>query len=229
MHKWFGLMLLASGWSCAVQSHAVENATVENPAADKNLAIWGDSLTNGLFIPSNMSWIRSGLPGYNVYNGGVGGNTSTQIKDRMSASPDKLTYTTVIWAGYNDLVSPPTVEADITSMVKLLGTNNHYVILSILTGDIERKGSMRYTNTMAINRWIATTYPDHYYDVRTYLVSLYNPADPQDVADHDADIVPHSLRIDHIHLTGAGYVFVGEKIAGLVSGMQLTHNNGIAK
>jgi len=219
VHKWLWLMLLVSAWSSAAENNAPP------PAINNfyNVAIWGDSLTNGLFIPANTSWINS-LPGYNVYNGGVGGNTSTQIKDRMLASPNKYSYTTIIWAGYNDLVSPVTVEADITAMVNLLATNTHFKILSILTGDIERKGSARYANTMAINNWIATTYPDHYYDIRGYLVSLYNPDIPQDVIDHTADIVPSSLRIDHIHLTGVAYVMVGEKISNLILEIKPTTN-----
>jgi len=223
MQKWLWLMLLVSAWSSAAENN-VTSAPVVHDHSSYNVAIWGDSLTNGLFIPANKSWIAS-LPDYNIYNGGVGGNISTQIKDRMAASPDKYSYTTIIWAGYNDLVAPAAVEADITAMVNLLGMNNHFKILSILTGAIERKGSVRYTAAMEINNWIAKTYPDHYYDVRGYLVSLYNPALPQDVIDHDNDIVPSSLRVDHIHLTGAAYVMVGEKIAGLISGMKPTANN----
>jgi lysophospholipase L1-like esterase len=48
--------------------------------------------------------------------------------------------------------------------------------------------------------------------VRSYLVSLYNPNQAQDVTDHSNDVPPTSLRFDTLHLNDAGYQAVAAKV-----------------
>lgn len=181
-----------------------------------NLAAWGDSLTgnsNGLGYQ-----LTQYLPTYNIYNGGVPGDTSTGIATRMLAATDKYGYVTVIWAGYNDHNAPSTVEANITSMVNAL-TTSKFVVLTVLNGSSagESIGGTDYNNIISINNWILSQYPNNSIDIRSYLVSQYNPNLPQDVIDYSNDIVPTSLRADTIHLTTPGYILVVNKVINFIT------------
>lgn len=140
------------------------------------------------------------------FNGGVGGETSTQIATRMLADTVHQSWPTIIWAGNNNYNDPPTVEADVANMVAHLTTSN-YVVLSLINGDFPDRyiGQSGYNSIIQINTALAATYGSHYLDVRTYLVSLYDPGNPQDVIDHGNDIVPSSIRFDSIHLNDTGY------------------------
>jgi hypothetical protein len=139
-----------------------------------------------------------------VYNGGVGGNTSTQIKARMLAATDKLSWPIIIWAGRNNYSDSATVQADIASMVAALGSSR-YLVLSVLNGDTEPSGSTAYNQIIALNNDLAATYGDHFLDLRSYLVAQYDSAQAQDVIDHANDLPPTSLRYNSVHLNSAGY------------------------
>lgn len=155
-----------------------------------------------------------------IYNGGVSGQTSTQIKDRMVAATGHFGEKTIIWAGRNNFSDPTTVKADIATMVAQLTTPN-YLVLAVLNGSAtsERLGGTDYATITALNNDLAAIYGANYWDVREYLVSQYDPNNSQDVIDHADDTVPSSLRIDTIHLTTAGYTLVGN---GIKSRLALT-------
>jgi lysophospholipase L1-like esterase len=190
------------------------------PSADitnnSNIAAWGDSLTSGSGGGgTTYETALAALSGYTVYNGGIGGETSTQIKTRMLAGISKYGWPTIIWAGRNNYSDPPTVEADIAAMVSALGANQNYIVLSVLNGEYglnEYAGGAGYNQIVGINSYLAATYGSHYLDVRSYLISLYNSGIPQDVTDHGHDIPPGSLRSDSIHLNAAGYTDVANLI-----------------
>jgi lysophospholipase L1-like esterase len=187
-----------------------------------NLACWGDSLTQGAGGTPYPTAIQP-LTGYIIYNGGVGGETSTQIRARMIAATSRYPDTAIIWAGRNNSGASATVQADISAMVAALG-HNRYLVLSILNGDYpgEESGGGGYNNIIALNNALATTYGDRYIDIRAHLVSLYNPSIPQDVTDHSEDIPPSSLRTDAIHLNTAGYAAVANKIVAEIANLQVT-------
>jgi lysophospholipase L1-like esterase len=179
-------------------------------------AAWGDSLTagtGGTPYPTTLQSLRGAAT---VYNMGVGGETSTQIRTRMLADTSKLGLYTIIWAGRNNFTSPATVKADIAAMVAALGTSN-YVVLSILNGNGEPSGSGNYTTLTTLNNDLATTYGSHYVDVRAALVTAYDPALSQDVIDHANDVPPTSLRFDGIHLNTAGYTLVANLVNSYIN------------
>lgn len=145
-----------------------------------------------------------------VLNNGVGGETSTQIATRMvAATPFTKSLPTIIWAGRNNYSDATTVKADIASMVAALGHAN-YLVLSVLNGEDadEYIGGADYATITQLNADLAATYGAHFVDVRSHLVSLYDPNDAQDVIDHNHDIPPASLRSDTLHMNNAGYAVV---------------------
>lgn len=189
-----------------------------------HVATWGDSLTfgSGSTLQADYPTIFAGLSGYTVYNGGVGGETSTQVKARMLAATDKHAWPTIIWAGRNNYTDTATVISDVAAMVAALGHTN-YLVISVLNGEFgstEYVGGSGYNNIATINASLSTTYGAHYVDVRSYLISLYNSNDAQDVIDHGHDIPPSSLRSDTIHLNDDGYAAAAAKIYESVAQLQ---------
>ena len=97
----------------------------------KYMAAWGDSLTLGNQDGSGTTYpaVLATNTGSTIYNGGVGGDTSTQIATRMLAAPQYNGYITLIWSGRNNFSSQATILADIASMVAAC-TGQYLVLLS---------------------------------------------------------------------------------------------------
>jgi lysophospholipase L1-like esterase len=175
-------------------------------ATSSTIAAWGDSLTAGAGGTPYPTYLTQ-LCGLPVFNGGIGGETSVQIQDRMLAATDKHAWPTIIWAGRNDSDKPEQVKASIATMVNALPHTN-YAVLSVLNGSGEGQGTYGYNVVAALNTDLKALYGAHFLDVRAYLVSLGNPSLAQDAADHQADIPPTSLRSDFLHLSSSGYALV---------------------
>ena len=193
----------------------VEKELRSNPAApDGSLLIcWGDSLTSGegASLKHDYPSLLQTVFDREAYNGGVGGQTSTQIETRMLARRLGLNGgVTIIWAGRNNYLDPKRVESDIAAMIASLPSGAHYLVLDIPNGDYpgEHKGQQNYRILVGLNADLARIYADRYVPIREYLVSLFDRSNARDVQDHDWDIVPSSLRADNIHLNDAGYALV---------------------
>jgi len=184
----------------------VLTATGINKFGLNNISCWGDSLTD-IGYPMVLQ-VSSGCP---TYNGGVGGETSTQIKSRMIADSARYGDIAVIWAGRNNYDAPVTVMSDIADMVAALTTSN-YIVLSVLNSSTEIAGSAGYLAVESLNSSLSSVYNTKFLDIRSILVDSYNPEVPQDVTDHGNDIVPSSLRYDTLHINKAGIEIVAEVI-----------------
>ena len=187
----------------------------------RSIATWGDSLARGSGAGTETNTFPAVLGAYSgllVSNGGVGGETSTQIRARQTAASNTWRSPTIIWAGRNNYDEHSTILADTAAMVANLatqGNTNRYLVLSLLNGSFESfegRGGGGYELITNINAKLAAVYGAHYVDVRSYLVSLYDPALTNDVIDFVNDIPPTSLRSDEIHLNGAGYAAVAKYI-----------------
>jgi lysophospholipase L1-like esterase len=196
--------------------------------ATRNVAAWGDSLTDGQPFTRAESYptkLGALLPDRIVTNEGIGGETSTEILARMLADTTHRHDVTVIWMGRNNLTDPARIESDVAAAVKSLGSDR-FVILTILNGDFsgtEAKGAPGYETIMDINRSFVLYYPGHVLDIRSYLVSLYDATNPQDVQDHARDIPPSSLRahwsggIDLLHLSPEANAKVAQRVADFIT------------
>ena len=202
--KSFGLgfgILLAALAGCSVSS-PFHSSTLP-PTQQKPVACWGDSLTHGNQDLTGVSYpgVLQQLVGVSVYNGGVDGQTSAQIAARMLAATDKYGDTDVFWAGRNDYKQPFDPESEIlsniASMVNALTSSpKRFLVLSVpnAEGIWEIKGYKSYNRIISLNNALAAAYPNDYLDIRSYLVSQYDPTDPLDVFDHENDVPPASLR-----------------------------------
>jgi hypothetical protein len=137
--------------------------------------------------------------------------------------------TVVIWAGRNNSGSPSQVEADIAAMVAALPSPKRYVILAVLNGSSEGTGTGAYTSITSINTYLASTYPNNYFDIRTYLVQ-HGLTDAglaptgQDSTDIGNDLPPTSLRFDNIHLNTFGYSVVAAQVAKWITNYNSTNS-----
>jgi lysophospholipase L1-like esterase len=200
----------------------------ESGWATRNIAAWGDSLTDGVPFTRAESYptqLGALLPDRTVTNEGVDGETSTQVLARMLADTTHRHDITVIWMGRNNLGDPARIESDVAEAVKSLGSDR-YVILTILNGDFfgtEAKRTPGYSAIMNINSSFVLYYFGHVLDIRSYLVSLYDPTNPQDVQDHASDIPPSSLRarwnggIDRVHLSPEANAKVAQRVAQFIA------------
>lgn len=181
------------------------------------IVAWGDSLTQGTGGNGDSwpAWFTRLSDGITVINKGVGGQTSTQIKERMLADKDMHGKFTVIWAGRNNAFDQKgTVQADIAAMVAALGAPN-FLVVGISNGAKEPKdGPARWKLTLIdkLNASLKETYGARFVDIRPILVEAYDPAQPQDAKDHADNVVPSSLRSDTLHLNSAGYKVVAQAI-----------------
>jgi hypothetical protein len=105
----------------------------------------------------------------------------------------------ILWAGTNNFTDGTQVQADLAAMVAAAQTSTScYLVMSVPNDDnpVEWKGTADYSAIMALNSALSATYSqgNHYLDVRSALVALYNPANPADVLDYGNDVWPYSLR-----------------------------------
>jgi lysophospholipase L1-like esterase len=175
-------------------------------AGTRNVACWGDSITN-LYAPH----LQQLFPDRQVFNGGVSGETSMQINARVQADTAHRDCVSIFWYGHNNW-NKEQVIADITASIATLQPNTPFVVLSLLTWAPEVAGTDAYNAVLQVNAALAAKYPDNYFDMRSYLVSLYNPNNAQDLADHASDITPSSLRFDTIHPNDAGCNAIAAKL-----------------
>lgn len=155
--------------------------------------------------PNYLPVVVQGVPGILTFSGSIYTFTRSYAGTAVSA-PGSATFsvvtdnlnkgTNVIWAGTNDFNNPTQVQASIASMVALLPSPKRHLVMSIVTGEGQGVGTTPYTQITALNTALATTYTpnNHYFDIRAYLVSQYNPSIPADVLDHNIDVTPYSLR-----------------------------------
>jgi hypothetical protein len=170
------------------------------------LSLWGDSMSTEQTANSGYATaLRREFPYLPLYGGGVGGDTSTQIKTRMLADTDKYDNEVFIWAGRNNYASPETVKSDIATMVAAV-TSGRYAVLSIFNGNTgtELLGGNSYNIIAQLNADLSALYGDNFIDLRSYIVSQYNPDQVQDVSDFANDLPPTSLRTDYLHLNQYG-------------------------
>lgn len=133
---------------------------------------------------------------------------------------ENRTSGTVIWSGHNDIrfEGPNNVVDNIRAMVDYLQTD-HYVVIGLSNGENAGEGSDYYTEAiLGVNEELAQEFgPDHYLDVREWLVQEGLAAagiEPtaSDQEDISQDIVPLSLRDPRAvgHLNPEGYRLVGK-------------------
>jgi lysophospholipase L1-like esterase len=121
----------------------------------------------------------------------------------------------VFWMG-NNFFDPQGLESDIGKSAAFLSTRR-FIVMSLNNAGDQGIGTDAYDQLAQINADLAQAYPGNFLDIRRILVDNYDPADPQDVRDHDDDVPPTSLRNDNVHLNDKGYRIVARQIAAFIA------------
>lgn len=167
-------------------------------------AFWGDSLTDQMLATVGNAVTAGFIE--NVYDGGVGGDTSTQCKVRFLADATRRHWNQVIWIGYNNFSSGTTVKADIAAMVAQLN-HSRYIIVSVLnngnTANEQGPSGAGYLQIKQLNADLAALYGSRFYDLRAALVAYgVSIADANSVS---YDAPPSTIQPVNIHLNATGY------------------------
>jgi hypothetical protein len=210
------LIVSACGGGGASGDSAGTFTAATSSALSANIAVWGDSLTPG--FAENLG---AALPGRTVYDGGVGGQTSTEIAARMLADRSgRSDWINIFWMGTNNPDQPWQVKADIAACVAALAAgNDRFLVLPVfnLAVPAQYSGTALYATIMQLNAELAALYPQHYLDVRSYLESQFDPSNAQDVADVQNDLVPSSTRLEEIHLSYKGQEVVVQDVRDFIN------------
>ena len=187
-----------------------------SPPASPNIAAWGDSLT-----PPFAANLQVLYPARVVFDGGMAGQTSTEISARQRADTSgRNAWINIFWYGTNNPTQPAQIKADIAASVAALAPgNDRFLVLGVVNKDRpeEIRGGAVYNTIVQLNKDLAAAYPDNYLDIRSYLVNHYNPSVPQDVIDFQNDVMPFSLRHDEGHLNNDGSVLVARRIQEFIN------------
>ena len=155
-------------------------------------------------------------PGRVVFNGGVAGQTSTEIATRELADAGAhSTWINIFWYGQNNEDDPERIKADVAASVASLAPGNtHFIVMSVVNkaNADEMKGTAAYGTILRLNSELAAIYPQNYLDIRSFLVSQISPGNAQDLEDFQNDVPPTSLRFDEIHLNNDGSVVVAKRV-----------------
>ena len=203
--------LLSYNTDTSIGKRFLEPEITHGTIANSSIFAWGDSLTAGAGGTPYPTTLQ-GLIFSTVTNRGIGGETSTQIKDRLVLDTSNYSKSVIIWAGRNNYTSPTTVKADIATMISTIG-HTRYLVVGIINGDYatEYVNQSGWTTINQLNSDLKTLYGNKFIDIRPYLVSLHDNS-AQDLIDFSRDIVPTSLRSDQLHLNTTGYNKVAEYI-----------------
>lgn len=182
------------------------------------LACWGDSRTDAATQTNFPTQVRTNSSNRRIaYNGGVSGNTSTQIKTRFLANTRVDDYVQVIWAGYNNHTDTATVLADIAAMVADANSRSggRYLVLTI---PAPRDASFYPGTTPGdaialINSTILSTYGTKAVNVNTALYA----GDPNNVI-AAANVINTVTDYVHMNTTGLGLVAADIETACVANG-----------
>ena len=185
------------------------------------IGAFGDSLTygpaSGGAEQMTNPWpktLQSAL-GRFVYNGGISGETSSQVRARVTSDDFLANGTEIYWAGKNNVSASATVLSDAATAVAWNKTGRVLVIgVTPTTGNDAASGQPDYASRMAINVGLQSTYGARYLDLLPALQAA-NDGSANDLADVAGGQIPRSLRWpgDNTHISdtvnGTGYSGAG--------------------
>lgn len=193
-------------------------------AASGPIAAWGDSHTTGLpgrpDVPGYATVLGQIAGGRQVFTGGAAGLTSTQIASLQTTDSAHDDWVNVFWYGGNNQTQAETIKADLArSIASLTPGNQRFLVLAVTNqaAPAERRGGANYDAIVGLNADLESLYGDRFFDVRSFLVGLSDPANPADVIDRRDDVVPTSLRADGVHLNVAGYTAVARRVLEIIA------------
>jgi hypothetical protein len=183
-----------------------DSLTVKAYQEKKIWAWWGDSMTE-LPAGGSSTTATQSLLGYQIFNKGISGNTSTEIRTRFEVEPGLRKYATIIWSGANNFANKTTVVQDIQSMVANLGHQN-YVVIGVTKTTLQTVGTSTSDQVDALNDTLRQVFGVHFKDANDYFVNVVPALTSQDNTDRANEIPLSSYRSDNQHLNRLGTIYM---------------------
>jgi hypothetical protein len=124
-------------------------------------------------------------------------------------------WTTVTWMGNNNYTQTDRIQSDVVQATRQQTPCHRRTLhLGIVNGDWPERWNTgaNYACFTNYNAWLTSTWPDASLDIRSFLISRYDPTAEQDVLDLERDVIPRSLRVDGIHLNAKGNQLVATQV-----------------
>lgn len=179
----------------------VTDADYKVIAENKTVVCLGDSITYGGGIGYDL-FLQARLPGWNITNKGVAGNTPQQMINRWDTDVKALNPDYVIILGGANLVSSdvPAVESGLQTLYGLAKRDGITPIackMTPLTGD--------YANVNTVNAWIESYAKTNHIQVIDFYTILDDPANPGNMSE--------CYNTDGVHPNNAGRAMMGTSIS----------------
>ena len=199
--------------------------TVTTSTAPRSLVGWGDSLTEATQVVMALRWpnlVGATDPVRTVLNRGIGGQTSTQIRDRCLANESMRDWLAVIWAGRNNAGAITTVQADVAAMVAH-NTSGQYLVGGVTVSSISTSGggdsAWLLGQVATLNAALQATYGERFVDMQAALVAAGDPLDAADAADIAQNRTPWSVTTDGLHLNAAGNAAIAAAVNAKIAAL----------
>lgn len=187
-------------------------AEYNNAVNTTSVACWGDSYTFGSGgDPGGWVKVFGEVAKRNTINRGIPAEPSYTIAARFANNPQFWPYSTIIWAGTNNITAQSQILSDIATMVSSLG-HNRYLIIGILVSSTNPNPSTGYTQVVNINTALASTYGARFFDIQAYM-QTQGDGSTGDNSDIAVNVTPRSKRSDALHLNPIGYSLIANKMA----------------
>ncbi|WBY02108.1 SGNH/GDSL hydrolase family protein [Ramlibacter tataouinensis] len=214
------LLLAACGGGSGLDAtpEASGSASLRTPPTP-DLALWGDSM-----VPPLARALSQLQPGRQVFDGGVDGETSMQVLERLrAAQPALRDRITIFWFGHNNFrqsgpAAAARIKSDLAAAVASLAPGNDDFVVLALVNDAGAApaGTAEHDAVVRLNQDLAAAYPLHFLDIRRFMVDQADPATAQGASDLRNDVPASTLRADSIHLNGFGADVLARRIQVLL-------------
>ena len=190
-------------------------AAAPAPSGPPDVAMWGDSMTEA-YAQRMGSQFPSGRQ---LFNGGIIGQTSSQIRSRFMADSLRRSWITVIWAGHNDWLYQGSLQ-NIRDMVDALvssGNERFIVLTNAPWANSQYHMGVDRAQVEQFNSAIVAAFPGKSLDINAALRDG-STGSAEDNADLAAGLTPRSLRWpnDPIHLNERGQDIVGAAVGKFI-------------
>lgn len=118
----------------------------------------------------------------------------------------------IVWLGRNSTQNYDTFTRDMDAiMTRSTGAN---MVVSVTNGSNEPSGTHAYARVMAMNEYLESTFPDEYWDARSWLnheciYAMHITPTVDDLENMGADCPPPSIMNDNYHPSAAAYNALG--------------------
>jgi lysophospholipase L1-like esterase len=221
--NWYYLAVINRALTAA-ETTRLSNWLQSHRAASINqtIAVWGDSWAAGSGSSLDSTrWVNQIQTMFvrrqDVYEGGVGGNSTSDELTRVNADTlfPHARFVFVDKINTSTGETPAMWESNVAQILQ--HPTGNVLVLSGPTGTGEGIGTQAYNDTQTINAWLAANYPNNYFDLRGYLISSGLAAagitpTTSDNSDIASDTIPGSLLADGVHLNDAGQKVMAQKV-----------------